>query len=178
MPAPRRPSTRAAAEALVSVAPLATRWIERLLAAHEPPLTVVQFLALRAVAEEGVSGSELARRAGVSGAAVSQLIAGLADSDLLSRRELAEDRRRQMLTLTEHGQGALHSAQALLSERLASLLADLPRPEVDALGRALPRVAAALSGAPPPKRPPPPPVPGPARPAPGPPRRHARPPQP
>ena len=163
MPGPRRPPTRVAAEALVSVAPLASRWIERLLAGHQPPLTVAQFLALRAIAEEGVSGSELARRAGVSGPAVSQLVAGLADSGLLVRRELAEDRRRHTLTLTSDGQQALHSAQDLLSESLSSLLADLPRPEADALAGALPRVAAALSGAPPPRRPapavpPPPPV--------------------
>jgi MarR family len=82
-----------------------------------------------------VSGSELARRAGVSGPAVSQLIAGLADSGLLVR-EFAEDRRRQTLTLTAHGQEALRSARALLRERLSSLLADLPRPEADALTRA------------------------------------------
>ena len=66
MPRPRRDQTDAA-EALVAVAPLATRWIERLLAAHEPPLTVPQYLALRAIAHEDISGTELARRAGVSG---------------------------------------------------------------------------------------------------------------
>ena len=58
MPAPRRSSSDAA-EALVAVAPLVSRWIERLLAGHQPPLTVAQFLALRAVAAEDVSGSEL-----------------------------------------------------------------------------------------------------------------------
>jgi DNA-binding MarR family transcriptional regulator len=144
----------AAADALVSVAPLVSRWIERLLASHDPPLTVSQFLALRAIAEEGVSGSELARRAGVSGPAVSQVIAGLADSGLLVRHEYAEDRRRQRLTLTSHGDKALSSARALLRERLSSLLADLPRPEADALARALPHAAATLSGEPPPRRPP------------------------
>jgi DNA-binding MarR family transcriptional regulator len=161
MSTPHRAPTKAAANALVSVAPLASRWIERLLASHKPPLTVAQFLALRAITEDGVSGSELARRAGVSGPAASQLIAGLAGSGLLERQELAEDRRRHTLTLTAGGRDALRSAQALLSERLSSLLADLPRPELDALARALPRVAATLSGAPPPRRPPPPPPPGP-----------------
>src|SRR3954466_9287215 len=61
-PPPKRPRPDAA-EALVAVAPLATRWIERLLAAHEPPLSVTQYLALRAIARDGVSGSELAGRA-------------------------------------------------------------------------------------------------------------------
>jgi DNA-binding MarR family transcriptional regulator len=138
---------------------LVSRWVERLLAAHEPPLTVAQFLALRAIAGEGVSGSELARRAGVSGPAVSQLVAALVDADLLARHELAEDRRRHALVLTARGKRVLSSAQTLLRDRLGAVLADLPRPEADALARALPRVEATLSGAPPPRRPPPPPPP-------------------
>ena len=163
MPPPRRLPAKAAADALVTVAPLVNRWIERLLAGHEPPLTVAQFLALRAIAEDEVSGSELARRTGVSGPAVSQLVGGLAGSGLLARAELAGDRRRQTLTLTDHGHEALRSARALLGAQLSALLADLPRPEADALARALPQVAATLSGAPPPRRPPPPPSPGPPR---------------
>ena len=162
MPALCRPA-KTASDALVTVAPLVSRWIERLLAGHEPPLTVAQFLALRAIAEGGVSGSELARRAGVSGPAVSQLIAGLADSGLLARQELTEDRRRQTLTLTPPGQNTLASAHRLLIERLSTMLADLPRPEADTLARALPQVATILSGAPPPRRPPPPPLPRPPR---------------
>jgi DNA-binding MarR family transcriptional regulator len=167
MPPPRRPQTEAA-EALVSVAPLVSRWIERLLAAHDPSLTVAQFLALRAIATERVSGSELARRAGVSGPAISQLLAGLVDGGLLERGEVVEDRRRQTLALSARGRRALSSAQTLLRERLSSLLTELPRPEADALARALPRVEATLSGAPPPRRPPhhrppPPPPPRPRR---------------
>jgi len=165
----RHPPTEAA-EALVSVAPLVSRWIERLLAAHEPSLTVAQLLALRAIAAEGVSGSELARRAGVSGPAVSQLVAGLVEADLLARHELAEDRRRHALVLTARGEHVLASARTLLRERLGTVLADLPRPEADALARALPWVEAALSGAPPPRRPPPP-RPPPHKPMPAPPRR-------
>ncbi len=145
-----------AADALVAVAPLATRWIERLLAGHDPPLTVPQYLALRAIEREGVSGSELARRTGVSGPAVSQLMAGLADAGLLERRTLADDRRRLALALSPTGEQTFHSAEARLRERLAALLGDLPRPEVDALSRLLPQVEAALSGTAPPRRPPPP----------------------
>lgn len=155
MPAPRRALSEAA-DALIAVAPLANRWIERLLAGHQPPLTVAQFLALRAIATEGVSGSELARRAGVSAPAVSQLLSGLAEAGLLHRQEQAEDRRRQTLTLSTRGQRALNSAQTLLRKRLTPLLAELARPEADALTRALPHLEATLSGAPPPRRPPPP----------------------
>ena len=158
MPRPRRHSSdRQAAEALVRTAPLVSRWIERLLAAHEPPLTVPQYLALRAIGREQLFGAELARRTGVSGPAVSQLLAGLVDSGLVARRELAEDRRRNALALTEEGAEALASAQSILRLSLSGLLVELPRPEADALARALPRVESALSGAPPPRRPPPPP---------------------
>jgi DNA-binding MarR family transcriptional regulator len=146
-----------AAEALVAVAPLATRWIERLLARHDPPLTVPQYLALRAVEREGVSGAELARRTGVSGPAVSQLLTGLADAGLLERQASADDRRRHALVLSSTGEQAFRSAEALLRERLGGLLVELPRPEVDALSRLLPQVEAALSGTAPPRRPPPPP---------------------
>jgi DNA-binding MarR family transcriptional regulator len=155
MPPPRRP-TAEAAEALVAVAPLVSRWIERLLAGHDPPLTVAQFLALRAIAAGAASGSELARRAGVSGPAVSQLLSGLAEAGLLERREVEEDRRRQVLALSAGGAQTLSSAQTLLRSGLSSVLAELPRPEADALVGALPRVEAALTGAPPPPRPRPP----------------------
>ena len=144
-----------AAEALVAVAPLATRWIERLLAAGEPPLTTHQYLALRAIAREQVSAGELARRAGVSGPAASQLLAVLVDGGLVDRRAADDDHRRQELALTPVGRELLASVEATLSDRIGSLIEDLPRPEVDALRRALPRVEAALSGAAPPRRPPP-----------------------
>src|SRR5437763_11937335 len=97
MPAGRTTESEAA-QALVAVAPLATRWIERLLAAHDPPLTVPQYLALRAIAREEVSGAELARRTGVSGPAVSQILADLADAGLLRRPKIAGERRRTDLT--------------------------------------------------------------------------------
>jgi DNA-binding MarR family transcriptional regulator len=169
MPSARRPA-REAAEAMVAVAPLTSRWIERLLASHEPPLTSAQFVALRAIANEDVSASQLAQRTGVSGPAVSQLLTSLAALALLERHELPDDRRRLSLSLTAYGQRTLRSAHALLGQRLSSLLSELPRAEVDALTRALPWVEAALSGAPPPRRPHPPPLRGPHSPPPQPPR--------
>src|SRR5256884_7460890 len=100
---PRRRSQTAAeeaADALSRVAPLASRWVERLLAAHEPPLTVAQHLALQAVAESGVIGSELARRAAVSPAAGSQLPAAPEDAGLVERGRTARHPRRQALPPT------------------------------------------------------------------------------
>lgn len=158
MPHHRRGKTDAA-DPLAAVSLLAARWIERLLAQHDPPLTVAQYLALRAIARESVSGTELARRSGVSGPAVSQLLTGLADDGLVERAPVESDRRRTALALSSAGRRALGGAEATLREQLGSLLSDLPRPEADALARALPAVEAALSGAPPPRRPPHPPHP-------------------
>lgn len=141
-------------------APFVSRWIERLLAAHDPPLTVAQYLALQAIAEGEVVGAELARRAAVSPAAVSQLLATLEESGLLARGRLEDDRRRQSLALTKQGRRALRSAQTELRDRLAGLLADLPPPEADALAGLLERLQASLSGTPPPPRPRRPPPPG------------------
>jgi MarR family transcriptional regulator, organic hydroperoxide resistance regulator len=155
MPRPRnRPAGGQAAERLARTAPLVSRWIERVLAAHDPPLTVAQYLALQAIADGEVVGAELARRAAVSPAAISQLLAGLAEAGLLTRDRVEDDRRRQPLSLTEQGRWTLHSAQTALRERLAGLLADMPRAETDALARLLERLEVSLSGTPPPPRPP------------------------
>jgi DNA-binding MarR family transcriptional regulator len=135
---------------------LASRWIERLLAQLDPPMTVAQYLALRAIGREDISATELARRSGVSGPAVSQLVAGLSEEGLLERQPMEGDRRRVTLALSAAGVRALGTAEKALRKGLGFLLSDLPRPDADGLGRALPAVEAALSGAPPPRRPPPP----------------------
>src|SRR5271154_4349935 len=121
---PRRHTQTEAAEALVAVAPLAARWIERLLASHDPSLTTPQYLELRAIAREQVSVNELARRAGVTGPAASQLVSALADAGLIDRRAAEQDRRRQEHALTANGQSALASAEVLLAEQMASLIGD------------------------------------------------------
>jgi len=136
-----------------------SRWIERLLARHDPPMTVAQHLALRAIRRDGVSGAELARRTGVSGPAVSQLLAGLTEAGLLEREADAADRRRQRLALTDAGERAFASAEAMLRAELGTLLEPLPPAEIDALARLLPSVEAELAGTPPPRRAPPPPKP-------------------
>ena len=144
-----------------------SRWTERLLTQAQPPLTVSQYLALRAVADEPLTAAELARRAGVSSPAVSQLLATLVEAGWIERREAPSDRRRQDVSLTATGHAVLRSATVLLSAQLAELLVEVPAPELDALARVLPVVRAALAGTPPPRRPRPP---GPGRP-PGPPPR-------
>jgi len=172
MPRPRHHSSgREAAASLARTAPLVSRWVERLLASHTPPLTVAQYLVLEAVGTGEVAGADLARRAAVSPAAVSQLAGGLEAAGLLERQRLPDDRRRQPLQLTEAGRSALASGRVLLQDRLGGLLEGLPGPEVDALVRLLAQVEAALAGTAPPRRPPRPPHP-PPRPLPRPPKRH------
>jgi DNA-binding MarR family transcriptional regulator len=161
---PRRHTQGQAAEALVAVAPLASRWIERLLARHDPALTVAQYLALRAIAHEDLTAVELARRTGVSGPAVSQLLTGLVEAGMLDRVAQRDDHRRHALTLTPAGARSFASAQTLLREEFSTLLSGLPRPEADVLARVLPQVEAALSGSAPPRRPHPPPPRRPPRP--------------
>jgi DNA-binding MarR family transcriptional regulator len=134
---------------------LTARWIERLLFAHNPPLTVAQYLVLQAVADGNVVGADLARQAAVSPAAVSQLLTALETGGLIERLRIGDDRRRQSLTLTKKGEQALQSSRSVLREQLATLVCALPPHESDTLGRTLPTVAAALSGQAPPRRPPP-----------------------
>ena len=141
------------------MAPVVTRWIERLLAAHDPPLTVQQYLALRAISEEVGSAAELARRAGISGPAASQLLAGLETAGLIQRGPAADDRRRHLLILSPAGQRVHRAAARRLHSGIGALVAELPPPDADALARALPAVAALLAGTAPPRRRPPPPPP-------------------
>src|SRR5215471_1745907 len=126
MPPKPRSHTREAGAALAAAAPLASRWVERVLASHEPPLTIAQYLTLRAIQSEALSGAELARRTGVSGPAVSQLVTALESAGLVERQPAEADRRTHGLALTSSGKSTLESANALVSERLAELLIDLP----------------------------------------------------
>ena len=158
MPKPRHhESSRDAADALARTAPLVGRWIERLRASHDPPLTVAQYLLLQAVEEGEVVGAELARRAAVSPPAISQLLAVLEADGLLERGRTSDDRRRQSIALTQHGRLTVRSARLLVRERLADLLGGLHGPEADALARLLARVESTLAGTAPPPRPPRPP---------------------
>jgi DNA-binding MarR family transcriptional regulator len=141
-----------AADGLARVAPLVARWIERLLASHEPPLTVAQLLALEA-AEDGIVGGELAKRAAVSPAAVSQLLSGLEDAGLVERLRASDDRRRQQLVLTTAGRRALRSVRARLRNGLLPLVNVLRRPEAESLAAALGQLETTFGGTPPPRRP-------------------------
>lgn len=143
-----KPRQLESADALLGAAPLVTRWLERALA----PLTVNQFLVLRALAREPLEAGELARRAGVTAAAISQLIATL-ESDRLVERAALADRRRWTIRPTTRGLRLLEDASGSARALLAPLLAELLKPEQEHLGQALQRIEAILAGRPPPPRP-------------------------
>ena len=161
MPRPRTP--RLPVDELVGAAAVTSRWAERVLAAHQPPLTLAQYLALRSIVREPVTAAELARRAGISGPAASQLVSAVEAAGWIARTPFAHDRRSNELALTDAGRRVFASATNALASRLGPLLAQLPPPELHALERALPLVEATLGGNPPPRRPRPPEGPRPRR---------------
>ena len=130
-PAPRRPKpdqTKSAAAALLGAAPLITRWMERLLAQHDPALTASQYLALRAIAEEQLTAAELAHRAGVSGPAVSQLLAGLASGGWVPARASVSGPSQSGALAHPEGELVLASVERSLTARLGELIARRHRP--------------------------------------------------
>src|SRR5215469_6428343 len=132
----RRPRTHPRqVDALVGAAALTSRWAERLLTAHDPPLSLGQFLALRAIARTSLSAADLARRTGVSGPAVSQLVGVLEQSGWIERSREEDDRRRHAIQPTAEGRRVLESVSLDLAERIGPLLATLPHPEQVALAR-------------------------------------------
>ena len=157
---PPHPRPRNTAETLAAVAPLVTRWMERVLAAADPPITLGQYLGLRAIAAGVDSAADLARATGVSESAVSQLVAGFERAGTVERTSASDDRRRRRLALTSDGERLLRSAQRLVGAQLEPLVASLAPPDADALAALLRRIEPALSGTAPPRRPPPPHPPG------------------
>jgi|SRR5581483_9893342 len=160
---PRPPRSRPASRppaALARVAPLITRWVERLLGELSPRLTLAQYLSLESLDQGQTHAAALAEGAGVSRSAVSQLVGSLRELGLVEAAGPAEDRRRQPLALSSDGRRALRAARERLRRGLTPLLDRVPPHEVDGLARALETIEQSLRGAPPPPRAPRPRPPG------------------
>jgi DNA-binding MarR family transcriptional regulator len=123
MPRPR--SRNAPVDELVGSAAATVRWAERLLSAHEPALTLAQYLALHSIRRGPVTAAELARRAGISGPAASQLLSTVESAGWVTRTPFAHDRRSHELALTGTGARVLASANDVLHRSLAELEAIL-----------------------------------------------------
>src|SRR6185312_8598916 len=152
---PPHPRPRNTAETLAAVAPLVTRWMERVLASADPPLSLGQYLGLRAIAAGVDSAADLARATGVSESAVSQLVAAFERAGTVERTPAGDDRRRRRLALTPDGERLLGTAQELVGARLEPLVTSLAPHDADALAALLRRIEPALTGTAPPRRPPP-----------------------
>jgi DNA-binding MarR family transcriptional regulator len=107
-------------------------------------ITVEQFHILRHVRKGAGSVSELAEVKQISPSAISQAVELLVEKGLLARAQDQNDRRRVLLTLTEHGSELLGSIfqqnRAWMIEKLAALSAD----ELAALERGLALLKASL----------------------------------
>jgi DNA-binding MarR family transcriptional regulator len=88
---------------------------------------VVQLGTLRAIAGGRELGADIARAAGITPAAVSQVVGALERDGLVARGDRdPRDRRRQSLALTSAGRVALASAERLVARRLAELSGEMP----------------------------------------------------
>jgi DNA-binding MarR family transcriptional regulator len=151
-PRPRPKADQQAPSVLARVAPLVSRWVERVLAEHDPPLTLAQYLAMEGLDSGQASATELAGSAGVSRSAVSQLLVSLEDIGLIERTHGGPDRRTQPLHLSPEGHGILRSSRRLLRARLDPLVAELPPHRADDLARSLRDVEKLMMGKAPPRR--------------------------
>ena len=86
-----------------------------------PQFRVLTFLERR----PGGSLSDVAERVGLSLPAMSRLIEGLVERQLLAREESPEDRRRVSLRITNAGRALVGTAREGALARLADVLADL-----------------------------------------------------
>ena len=128
MPPPRRPPSDAA-EALIAVAPLASRWIDRLLAGHEPAITLSQYLVMRAIDRERADRARSSRAAPRSPAPPSHSCWPASPRSAGCDREPdPADRRHHTLSLSPAGAPRYASAQSCCTARVGELLAGLPAP--------------------------------------------------
>src|SRR5919206_2199430 len=141
-------TTEAAAQELLAVLPLLTRIVAtevRREAGDET--TMPQFRVLAHLAEAPLTVSALARRRRVSLQSMGELVQTLVERGWIVRTPDPNDRRQQLLTLTEHGREHHDRANERTVLQLASLLVDLTPAEMEALQRALPALHRVLTGA-------------------------------
>ncbi|MBI5716947.1 MAG: MarR family transcriptional regulator [Burkholderiales bacterium] len=109
-----------------------------------PELSPARVTALSIISmEPDISQATLAKRLDVAGPSVLKLVDALEDAGLISRADVAGDRRRYSLVLTATGRKKLAALQASLAEYEARLAAGLTASERAQLKALLQRVAAA-----------------------------------
>ena len=108
-------------------------------------LTGPQALLLKETgAVQTLSVGELAKRANLSQATVTDILARLEGRGLVVRRRCRQDRRRVLVSLTAPGEALLRSAPPLLQERFVERLSKLQYWEQTQILSSLQRVAAMM----------------------------------
>lgn len=111
---------------LLDVVPLVMRIIREQMRRHRSGLTVPQFRTLCFVSTTPVSSlSAVADFIGLSLPAMSRLVDGLVEQQLLERRPCSDDRRHIRLSVTPAGDDALAEARQMAQAHLADAMARL-----------------------------------------------------
>lgn len=127
------------ARQVLETIPMVMRPIRREMRSHRgSDLSVPQFRVLIYLnRNEGASLSDVADHLGLTLAAMSKMISGLVDRNLVSRRTDARDRRYVILAPAERGRTLMRAACDTTQSRLAERLAALPASERTAIIRAM-----------------------------------------
>lgn len=141
--------TDAVAHTLLATMPLLIRLMNSVLQSDpQDALSVPQFRALEHIAAGPLTTTELAKRRRVALASMGELVQGLVERGLVERQIDANDRRQQLLHLTEAGRQRHERAFAMLQKQLVAVLSSqLQHEEVVALATALPALQRALHDA-------------------------------
>lgn len=107
-------------------------------------IATTQFLALRALATQDRTASDLARALGVRLPTLTQLADGLVTRGWIERHDDPEDRRRVRLGLTESGHEIYLSARECAESRMGRILGHIPPSERKALVKGLEALRVAL----------------------------------
>jgi DNA-binding MarR family transcriptional regulator len=103
--------------------------------AREAALSVPQWRVLEEIATEHFMPSLFARRRSVSAAAVSKLIRGLLDEQLIRVRVSEQDGRQRDYTLTARGKKSLERLRASRERAIGAVWGDLSAQELDQFAR-------------------------------------------
>lgn len=136
-----------AARELLTILPLLNRIVAvevRREAGEET--TIPQFRVLAHLSDGALTLSELARRRYVTLQSMSELAQLLVERGWVARTPDPNDRRQQLLALTDHGREHYQRALSLMVVRLMPLLTQLSADEMAAIGVALPALHRVLSG--------------------------------
>jgi DNA-binding MarR family transcriptional regulator len=136
-----------AAQELMEILPL----LHRLVAAEVRreagiETTMPQFRALMHLASQPMTVSTLARTRRVSLQSMGELVQGLVERGWVERMTNPQDRRQQLLSLTEEGLRHYQAMQAYAIDRLVPLLEQLDEHEMQAVQIALPALHRIFTG--------------------------------